>query len=216
MFSALRYKRRLVEIHVVWVNSLFLIFGSVLVILSYGSQVSSSSIDWMHLILFLIALRYAGSSLQEMASSTVAFSRFLPETELVHQILYADHHSSTQLNVNGLVFYFVTDSQSVPLQPYLMKLEYGVNNCVLLDESKNIQSIIEGKKEKTLWVYSSKPVKFYQAVIKNRDIINHVIIADQGKVLQFNNIDEFKQKFNPMKYKNKNQYDDSSFDDEMY
>jgi len=88
LFSGLRYKRRLAEIHVVWVNSLFLILGSAVIIFSYGSQANISSIDWVHLIMFLIALRYAASGLQEMASSTVAFSRFLPEIELVYHLLH--------------------------------------------------------------------------------------------------------------------------------
>ncbi len=215
-FSALRYKRRLVEIHVVWVNSLFLVFGSALIIWSYATQVNASSIDWMHLILFLVALRYAANGLQEMASSTVAFSRFLPETELVYQLLNAKPDKSKGLNFNGLVFYFSSNNQIDALLPNLLKLEYGVDNSVLLEKHGDIESLFKDKDEASLWVYSSKPAKFFQAVMHNKTLVSNILVSVGGVTEHYDNVDEFQLAFNPQQFVKKKPSDDMLYDDEMY
>ncbi len=216
LFSELRYKRRLAEIHVVWANSLFLILGSAVIILSYGSYVNSSSIDWMHLIMFLIALRYAASGLQEMASSTVAFSRFLPETELVYGLLQARPRNIETLNLKGLVFYYTSNSGIEVLLPHLLKLEYGANKCIQLDEIVTRESLSQDVAADSVWIYSSKPIKFFQAVKQHKKLLSYIFVSTNGKTKQYDSFHEFKSEFNPQQHVKIKQSDDSSYDDEMF
>ena len=88
MYQAeLKYKRRLAEIHVNWLNTLFLVIGIAIIIVYIVYIQASDNIDWQHLLFFLIALKYAASSLQQISATTVAFSRFMPEIQLVFRLL---------------------------------------------------------------------------------------------------------------------------------
>ena len=91
--AELKYSRRLSEIHVNWLNTLFLVLGVAIIIIYIVYIQASENIDWQHLLFFLISLRYAAGSLQQISATSVAFSRFLPEIQLVYRLL----------NVVGLV-----------------------------------------------------------------------------------------------------------------
>ncbi|MFK8012950.1 MAG: hypothetical protein AB8B80_12980 [Marinicellaceae bacterium] len=85
--AELKYKRRLAEIHVDWLNTLFLVIGIAVIIVYIVYVQASSKIDWQNLLFFLIALKYAASGLQQISATTVAFSRFMPEIQLVYRLL---------------------------------------------------------------------------------------------------------------------------------
>ena len=85
--AELKYLRRLSEIHVNWLNTLFLVLGIAIIIVYIVYIQASENIDWQHLLIFLVSLRYAASSLQQISAITVAFSRFLPEIQLVYRLL---------------------------------------------------------------------------------------------------------------------------------
>ena len=93
--AQLKYQRRLAEIHVNWLNTLFLVIGIALIIIYIVYIQASTTIDWQHLLFFLIALRYAASSLQQISATTVAFSRFLPEIQLVYRLLNCVHNTTS-------------------------------------------------------------------------------------------------------------------------
>lgn len=215
MFSKLRYRRRLVEIHVVWVNTLFLVLGSALIVLDFGTKISNQSIDWMHLILFLVALRYAANGLQQMASATVAFSRFLPESEMVYQILNIKHRPQ-QDDISGLVFYFDSRNAVESLLPQVLRQQYGVENCVLLEHVKSLQVETDNNNPKPLWVYASRPVLFKQAVKLHQDKISAVICRIGSQIQQYDDVADFLKNFNPQQILKQSKQNDSDCDDEMY
>ena len=216
LFSDLRYKRRLAEIHVVWVNSLFLVLGSAVIILSYGAQDNFASIDWLHLIMFLIALRYAASGLQEMASSTVAFSRFLPETELVYQFLNSSEEKNSEERLSGLIFYYASDGVMEALTHQLIKLKYGAEKCFPMDDIENIEALLNETSDESIWIYSSRPVKFYQTVMHNRKSISHILVSIKGQTKHYESLDEFQSEFNPQQLVKAKQSNVTSYDDEMF
>lgn len=126
--AELKYQRRLVEIHVSWLNTLFLILG-IASIISYFVYVQiSNNIDWQHLLFFLIALKYAVSSLQEISSTTVAFSRFIPEVRLVYRLLNVEEGTQKieKLDVTGssLVYVSSTHLESFEIE----QLKSAINN----------------------------------------------------------------------------------------
>lgn len=85
--TRLKYLRRLSEVHVNWLNTLFLVMAIAVIIVYLVYIQSSPEIDWQQLLFFLIALRYAAGSLQEISATTVAFSRFLPEIQLLYRLI---------------------------------------------------------------------------------------------------------------------------------
>jgi ABC-type multidrug transport system fused ATPase/permease subunit len=85
--AKLKYQRRLVDMHVVWLNSIFLILGVAAIVIYFVYLNSAERVDWGHLLFFLIALKYAIDSLQQVSSASVAFSRFMPEISPVYQLL---------------------------------------------------------------------------------------------------------------------------------
>ncbi len=94
--AELKYQRRLAEVHVSWLNTLFVVFGIALIVVYVAYIQASDSIDWQHLLFFLITLRYGASSLQQISATTVAFSRFLPEIQLVFRLLNVEKTSQQQ------------------------------------------------------------------------------------------------------------------------
>ena len=85
--AKLKYQRRLVDMHVVWLNSIFLILGVAAIVIYFVYLNSAERVDWGHLLFFLIALKYAIDSLQQVSSASVAFSRFMPEISPVYELL---------------------------------------------------------------------------------------------------------------------------------
>ena len=110
--AELKYQKRLVEIHVNWLNTLFLIIGIASIISYFVYIQASKNIDWQHLLLFLIALKYAVSSLQEISSTTVAFSRFIPEIQLVFRLLNVEQKTMEieKLPVVGSSLVFISST----------------------------------------------------------------------------------------------------------
>lgn len=212
-FSKLRYRRRLAEIHVTWVNTLFLVLGSALIVLDFGLGINGQKIDWMHLILFLVALRYAANGLQQMASATVAFSRFLPESELVFQIL--NPHSVEEIgDKSGLVFYFDDRSEIESLLPQLLKLRYGVEHHALLKEQLLQDNGLNHSDHNSFWVYSARPVLFKQAVKRYQTAIQIVICRIGSQIKQYEDINQFLDEFDPQSILSLNKSSQMSYDDD--
>ncbi len=201
-FSLLRYRRRLAEIHVVWVNSLFLILGSALIVIAYSSFGQAATIDWLHLILFLVALRYAGSGLQEMASATVAFSRFLPDTELVYQLLNPIEKGCQEDPIEeGVVFYFNSNIETSSMLPQLLKLNHGVKQCYELNEKSS--QLITSQEHEVIWIYSVKPLLFKQSVKKFQSQISKVLLYENGYLRCYDDVAKFLTEFNPEQHQMK-------------
>ena len=214
-FSLLRYRRRLAEIHVGWVNALFLVLGSALIVLDFGGSIVGQKTDWMHLILFLVALRYAANGLQQIASSTVAFSRFLPESELVFQILNPNPKPK-DLSESGLVFYFDSRSDVEQLIPQLLKLNYGVEQAVLLTGDPKQDKIITAAHLSTLWVFSGSPVLFKQAVKRHQKSIKKVVCRIGAEVKKYNDLSLFFKEFDSQQIISQNKLHEFDTDDEIY
>lgn len=196
-FSDYRYKRRLAEIHVTWLNTLFLVLGCAVIILSVDFT-DKTSFDWMHLLYFIVALRYAGSGLQQMASATVSFSRFLPEVELVYALLSGEEtkfhdNKKTTDEYTGCVFFLSTQFSECLIAEAIIKQSYSQNNVVLLDDF--IQR--EDQPEQNVWIYSDRPTLFKQKVRKHSNEINWVLVEINGNLKAYNNIQEFLEEFDP-------------------
>lgn len=198
-FSLLKYRRRLAEIHVAWVNNLFLILGSAFIIIAYSSFGEEGVIDWFHLILFLVALRYAGNGLQQMSSATVAFSRFLPETELVFQLLHPHPNDKPLNNFDaGLIFYFNGSIEASPMIPQLLKLNHGVKQSHMVDGQ--MDQIIAKQDQDVLWFYSNRPGQFKQSVAKFKTQISQVLLYENGELKCYDDVGVFLGEFNPSQY----------------
>ncbi len=192
-FSSFRYKRRLAEIHVVWLNSFFLVLGSALIIFFEGLGADQNGVDWGQLILFIIALRYAGTALQEIASSTVAFSRFLPETELLYQLLTAERIKPEKaagiifaLNLSGVVedVFKKTISQQIVINDWIQLDMVDVLSLQLGDQDFNNACVI-----------STNPAQFKQVVKKNKNHIDRIILLDAKGVFKTYQAVEFIDSF---------------------
>jgi ABC-type multidrug transport system fused ATPase/permease subunit len=203
-FSALRYQRRLAEVHVVWLNTLFLVLGTAVIVLSFSHYQADGSIDWMSLILFLVALRYAASGLQEMAAATVSFSRFLPETELVHQVLTVMEQPGPPPGepLHGLVLYFHADAELEVVLPALLKYNFGVKEAVTMADVMSEGGIDRSMLNTDQWIYSVHPVQFKQVVRKNKKLIDHVVVNINGQHQHFRDLAQFLQQFDPVQVLN--------------
>ena len=213
-FSRLRYRRRLAEIHVSWVNGVFLVLGSAMVVFSFALDAISDRIDWMNLILFLVALRYASGAIQELASATVGFSRFLPESEMIHQILTGQTKTPEVDQSDGLVFYLDENNDIAFLMPDLLRLKFGIVNSYSLAEFQENGKVIDSNQ--TTWVYSVKPAKFKQVVKQNQAHISAVVIAVGGHYKKYQDVTKFLEEFNPQEFIKNKQQQAVMDDDDMY
>jgi len=216
-FSLLRYKRRLAEVHVVWLNTLFLVLGTAIIFFSFDHYQNNGKIDWMQLILFLVALRYAGSGLQEIAAATVSFSRFLPETELVYQMLKAptDAQRSQSEKWTGRVMYLNTDAGMDAVIPVFLDLQFGVRNCEKLTEQVRNGDVDLSGYPDNIWLYSEGPAQFKQAVRNNRKALDHVVYTHLGSHVHYDDIGLFLQEFLPAQFKQTNNQSQDDFDESM-
>lgn len=110
--AELKYQRRLAEVHVGWLNTMFLVLGIANIVIYIAYIQASENIDWQHLLFFLIALKYAASSLQQISAITVAFSRFLPEVQLVFRLLNIIDTSAKveKIDIKQNVFIYIPSS----------------------------------------------------------------------------------------------------------
>lgn len=209
-FSQLRYKRRLAEIHVAWLNTLFLVLGSAVIVLVAVNNQTAQGVDWRHLILFLVALRYAVSGLQEIASGTVAFSRFLPETELLYRLLQTS--TTAGKTVDGVVCVFDGWSMGFELS---RKKYHGLRpqnaDWVALEQWENGQN-----SSKNIWIYASQAVKFKQLVRKFWPQIELVIVVDQqGREHFYTDKAQFLSEFQVEQFKKATATQTFELDDEI-
>lgn len=202
-FSDYRYKRRLAEIHVTWLNTLFLVLGSAVIILSVDFS-DTANFDWMHLLYFIVALRYAGSGLQQMASATVSFSRFLPEVELVYALLsgetkqFEKNQNKIKEDYPGCVFFLSHQFSECLIAEALLKNFYTENTVIPLDDFS--QYIELENSDQNVWVYSDKPSQFKQTVRKYADRINWVLIETNGKLTTYEHTRKFLEAFEPSQF----------------
>jgi len=213
-FSRLRYRRRLAEIHVTWVNGIFLVLGSAMVVFSFALDAISDRIDWMNLILFLVALRYASGAIQELASATVGFSRFLPESEMIHQILTGQTETPVVDQSNGLVLYLDENNDIEFLLPDLLRLRFGADNSYSLAEFQENSDVVDSST--STWVYSVKPAKFKQAVKQNQERISTVVVAFEGQYKKYHDVSKFLEEFDPQEFIKNKQQQGVMDDDDMY
>ncbi len=144
--AELKYKRRLAEIHVNWLNTLFLVIGIAIIIIYIVYIQASNNIDWQSLLFFLIALKYAASSLQQISATTVAFSRFLPETQLVYRLLNVVNNpdDSEKLLIEGNVIILISSNciDSFEVQQLKNSLQFRSNVSINLLQNIREQGII--------------------------------------------------------------------------
>ncbi len=212
-FSDYRYKRRLAEIHVTWLNTLFLVVGCAVIILSVDFT-DKSSFDWMHLLYFIVALRYAGSGLQQMASATVSFSRFLPEVELVYALLNSGTNETeeAQENVNdypGCVFFLNAQFSECIIAEALLKQKHIHDEIMSLDDFKEYDEY----PARDYCVYSDKPTQFKITVRKYAKGINWVFIETDSGIKVYDDIQQFLDEFDPDDFR-KNTAQSIMLDDE--
>jgi len=214
-FSDYRYKRRLAEIHVAWLNTLFLVLGSAVIILSVDFT-DKSSFDWMHLIYFIVALRYAGSGLQQMASATVSFSRFLPEVELVYGLLtgnFKQEKNNHELygKYSGHVLFLSRQFDEGIVAESILRYKYTKSQVIPLESYAQKSSSIN----EDCWVYSSKPTQFKQTVRRFAKQIDWVLIEINSNIKVYDNIKQFLDEFDPANYKQNTSPSDMLDDEEM-
>lgn len=209
-FSQLRYKRRLAEIHVAWLNTLFLVLGSAMIVLVAVNNQTAQGVDWTHLILFLVALRYAVSGLQEIASGTVAFSRFLPETELLYRLLQTK--TTDKQAIDGVVLMFDGWSMGFELsQKRYHALCPQDTAWIELEQWQNNQY-----HSKNIWIYSNQAVKFKQTVRKFWSHIKLVIVVDpQGKEHFYTDKTQFLSEFQAERFRKTATAQTFELDDEI-
>ena len=161
-----------------------------------------------------MALRYASGAIQELASATVGFSRFLPESEMIHQILSGQTQESAIDQTEGLVFYLDENNDIEFLLADLLRLKFGVVNSYSLAQFQEHSDLVDSSQ--STWVYSVKPAKFKQVVKQNRDRISTVVVAVEGQCKKYHDVTKFLEEFNPQEFiKNKQQLSVTD-DDDMY
>ncbi len=164
--TRLKYLRRLSEVHVNWLNTLFLVLAIALIIVYLVYVQSSQSIDWQQLLFFLIALRYAAGSLQEISATTVAFSRFLPEIRLLYRLVNVPDTQQGQNKViikEPMIIY-------VPTPRYDHFAQKQLNQLLIFDQDATIYHLNDLRKQGLVLAFK-KLKKASQQVI----IIDHRI-----------------------------------------
>ncbi|MCF6300187.1 MAG: hypothetical protein L3J52_03575, partial [Proteobacteria bacterium] len=194
-FTAYRYKRRLAEVHVNWLNGGFLVLGSALLIIIF--EWTGYDPNWMSLILFLVALKYAAGSLQQIASATVGFSRFLPETERVFRLLNANHCKQAE-KLDGVYFYLSSDTTIKPFKLQVLSRHFLYDDLRFLDEivGQNVQI----QKTARVLLVSNKAKMFFNQVKLHRKIIKKIIVEYPEGQIHYNDVKIFLEKFNVEKF----------------
>ncbi|MBL4660441.1 MAG: ABC transporter ATP-binding protein [Alcanivoracaceae bacterium] len=209
--AELKYLRRLSEIHVNWLNTLFLVMGIAIIIIYIVYIQASDNIDWQHLLFFLISLRYAAGSLQQISATTVAFSRFLPEIQLVYRLLNVvdwlmdvdklsiRHHSIVYIPSSFLDDFEVQQLNNTLTMQHDAKLhklaeirEQGINLFFDKLAKSSKQTIIIDNNLQRL----KRLVKTHNSHVKT-SIKNFIIFSNQKKKIQQLTINEFLQYTQP-------------------
>lgn len=193
-FSNLRYQRRLAEVHVGWLNTLFLVFASAVLVLVFKYVKTEPVINWMNLIVFLVALRYAASGLQQVSATTVGFSRFLPEIEKVLRLLYLPSVSETTESRAGTIFCLTDDFQIKGFEQAYLKSMHPEHQMALLEEL--IDSSVETveryiHKYKNGLIVSNRPKRFLNRVRQHSGLITYVLLIRGGKAQYISDIEGF-------------------------
>jgi len=210
-FSALRYQRRLAEVHVSWLNTLFLVLASAVLVLVFRYVKAEASINWINLILFLVALRYAASALQQLSAATVGFSRFLPETEKVMRLLYLPAAPAQPQQVNGIMFCLLADTRLGSFEcAYLSRL-YPGHQVVLLDDliesdQQTVQQHLN--KNPSALVISNRPHQFAKRVTQHQQNLAAVLLFNGGERQCFTDVQQFLATFDADGFSRDSRVDD--------
>jgi ABC-type multidrug transport system fused ATPase/permease subunit len=179
--AELKYKRRFAEIHVDWLNTLFLVVGIAIIIVYIVYIQAAEKIDWQRLLFFLIALRYAASSLQQISATTVAFSRFLPEIQLVYRLLNVrDLTVDSQklvLNHHSLIFISSNRIDDFEIQQ--------LSNTLIFEKNHSIQ-LIQDIREQVFKKYFNQLAdqKFKVVIVENNlEHLKRIIGNHKEKIL---------------------------------
>ena len=164
--AELKYKRRLAEIHVNWMNTLFLVVGIAIIIVYIVYIQVSENIDWQRLLFFLIALKYAASSLQQISSTTVAFSRFMPEVQLVFRLLKVVDKSASwhKLDIDKNTFVLINSNCIDAFE--IQQIENQLN----LTENSKIISIAQIREQGVIEYFKKLSESPYQNVIIDNNL----------------------------------------------
>ena len=210
-FSNLRYQRRLAEVHVSWLNTLFLVLASAVLVLVFKYVKAEASIDWLNLILFLVALRYAASGLQQLSAATVGFSRFLPETEKVMRLLHLPAAPAQPEHVEGTIFCLMSDNRVEHFElSYLMNLYPGHDAVLLEDLIESDQGTVQQhlKKTRNAMVVSNRARQFVNRVKQHQELISAVLLCDGGKRQCITDVQHFLDTFDVDGFSRDAQLDD--------
>ncbi|WP_395377336.1 hypothetical protein [Marinicella sp. W31] len=210
-FANLRYQRRLAEVHVSWLNTLFLVLASAVLVLVFKYVKAEASINWLNLILFLVALRYAASGLQQLSAATVGFSRFLPETEKVMRLLHLPAAKVQPQQIQGTIFCLMADNRVEQFElSYLMNL-YPEHEAVVLDDliesdQRTVQHYL--KKTENALVVSNRPRQFINRVKQHQESIAAVLLCNGGERQCVTDVQQFLDTFDPDGFSRAAQMDD--------
>lgn len=157
-----------------------------------------------------MALRYAGSCLQQMASATVSFSRFLPEVELVYALLSGetnqpeDVKKTAKKDYPGCVFILSNQFSECLIAEALLKSFYTDGTIIRLDDSS--QFLEQQNNKQDVWIYSDKPTQFKQTVRKHAEHIDWVLVESDTNIKAYHDVQQFLDEFDANKFqKLKNQ-----------
>jgi len=85
-----------------------------------------------------------------------------------------------------------------------------------LDKKIDVESLSHDITGGSVWVYSSKPVMFFQTVMQNKHLISTILVSTNGKTKHYESFNEFKNEFNPQQQSQNKQTDGTSYDDEIF
>jgi ABC-type multidrug transport system fused ATPase/permease subunit len=193
--AELKYNRRLAEIHVGWLNTLFIVLGMAVIIVYVVYLNTNEVIDWQGLLLFLVGLRFASNSLQQIASTTVAFSRFLPEIVLLYRLLNINPEDVTikkmEVSDNILLFINTHQIQNFELQIINNRINYSTHAQIKTLEEMKQQGVLKelislATDNRQIIVMEHKLKRLQQVILNNKTkvsaIFTAVLILDPNKL----------------------------------
>jgi ABC-type multidrug transport system fused ATPase/permease subunit len=193
--AELKYRRRLAEIHVDWLNTIFVVLGIAVIIVYVVYIQSNETVDWKGLLLFIIGLRFASSSLQQISATTVAFSRFLPEIVLLYKLLNFNSTDlltkKTEVSTKALVFFNSNQIHDFEFQIFNNRISYSSDTLIKTFEDMKQNGLIN--EFKTLIADNQKIIvidnklKRLQQIITNhetflRNLFTSILIIDPNTV----------------------------------
>ena len=213
----LKYQRRLAEVHVSWLNTGFTVLAIALIILHVVYTTSSKTIDWQKLLFFLIALKYAASNLQQVSSLTVAFSRFMPEIQLVFRLLNTQSSdkttASSQIKANAIIYTPSSHLESFELLQVKNNLSWqNEYELISLAQCRQIDFKTNMNEQKQI-VLIHNNLKALQTLINNqnkfieRNFTHFIIYSHQPEQIQYLTLQQFLQATDTKSFSNEQEID---------